>query len=154
MTKRILLPTVLVGMLSMTQAFAEDPTPATVKNQVDAFIASTTKKAQANQMQASANKYIVGDVNGDGHGDLVLYYDLLGPTFSLPKLAVFTNEKGKLRLASEIDLDGEVQLDSVKNGKIMVSGKKLGPKDPRCCPSVPYKKSYSLKSKKLVETKP
>jgi hypothetical protein len=88
------------------------------------------------------------------NGDLVLYYDLLGPTFSLPKLAVFTNEKGKLRLASEIDLDGEVNLDSVKNGKIMVSGKKLGPKDARCCPSIPYKKSYSLKGQKLVETKP
>src|SRR5438093_1867047 len=109
MTNRIFLPSVLVGMLFMTQAFGEDPSPATVKKQVDAFIASASKKAKANQMEASVNKTIVGDVNGDGHGDVVLYYDLMGPTFSLPKLAVFTNEKGKLRLAGEADLDGEVQ---------------------------------------------
>jgi len=42
----------------------------------------------------------------------------------------------------------------VKNGKILVSGKKAGPKDPRCCPSVPYKKAFAFKGNKLAETKP
>jgi hypothetical protein len=44
MINRILLPTVLAGVFCGTQAFAEDPNPTTAKNQVDAFIASTTKK--------------------------------------------------------------------------------------------------------------
>ncbi len=154
MLKRVHWLNVVAVMLFATRVFAADPSPAIIKNQIDAFIKSASNKYKANQMEASAGKHLLGDINGDGNADVVLLYDLLGPTYSYTKLAVFVNENGKLKLASEVDLDGQVDLDAVKDGKILVSGKRAAPNDPRCCPSIPFKAAYSLKGKKLVTTKP
>jgi hypothetical protein len=154
MPTRVLLISVLAVIFFLTEALAADPDAATIKSEIDRFIKSATNRYKENQMDASARKHIVGDVNGDGNGDVVLLYDLLSPTFGYSKLAVFVADKGKLKMAHEIDLSGEADLDAVKNGKILVSGKTSGPKDPRCCPSVAYKKTYAWKGTKLVETKP
>jgi len=41
-----------------------------------------------NQGTASANRHTIADLNGDGRPDIVLYWDVLDPTYSYPKLTL------------------------------------------------------------------
>ncbi|MGQ0793947.1 MAG: hypothetical protein ACT4NX_07670 [Deltaproteobacteria bacterium] len=145
---------ILIFALMVIAARAEDPKPEAIAQALDAFIAQKSRESADNQLAASPGKHLIGDVNGDGNGDVVLLYYLLGPTFGYTSLAVFAFADGNISLKAQADLAGDADLDSVSKGKIIISGKTLGPDDPRCCPSVPYKTAFILKGAKLQEAKP
>ncbi len=88
------------------------------------------------------------DLNGDGKAELVLVWVQLGPTYFYNHLTVFIDEGRKYRTLTT-PLTGEAKLLGVKGGVIFVEEKTLGPKDPRCCPSVVKQVKYRWDGKKI-----
>jgi hypothetical protein len=75
------------------------------------------------------------DLNGDGKTQLVLVWAQLGPTHSHANLAVFV-DAGRTYRTLTTPLAGEARRLGVKGGVIRIEQRTLGPKHPRCCPSV------------------
>ncbi len=90
------------------------------------------------------------DLNGDGKAELVLVWVQLGPTYFYNHLTVFIDEGRKYRTLTT-PLTGEARLLGVKSGVIFVEQKTLGPKDPRCCPSVVKQVKYRWDGKKIQQ---
>jgi hypothetical protein len=90
------------------------------------------------------------DLNGDGKTELVLVWAQLGPTYSSTNLTVFVDEGRKYRTLTT-PLAGEAKLLGVKGGVILIEQKTLGPRDPRCCPSVVKQVKYRWDGKKIQQ---
>jgi hypothetical protein len=90
------------------------------------------------------------DLNGDGKAELVLVWVQLGPTYFYNHLTVFVDEGRKYRTLTT-PLTGEVKLLGVKGGVILIEQKTLGPKDPRCCPSVVKQVKYRWDGRKIQQ---
>jgi hypothetical protein len=91
-----------------------------------------------------------GRLNGDGKAELVLVWVQLGPTYFYNHLTVFIDEGRKYRTLTT-PLSGEAKLLGVKGGVILVEQKTLGPKDPRCCPSVVKQVKFRWDGKKIQQ---
>ena len=101
------------------------------------------------EAQASAAQHVIADLNGDGKPDIVLQWDVLGPTWSYSKLSIFLDQ-GKNYRTLTTDLTGLVEKFTVNGSTILVDTKTLGPNDPRCCPTVKKRVTYQWKGEKLV----
>lgn len=115
------------------------------KTVIDKFINSQ----KIPEAQASAAQHVITDLNGDGKPDIVLQWDVLGPTWSYAKLSIFLDQ-GKSYRTLTIDLTGLVEKIAVNGSTILVDTKTLGPSDPRCCPTVKKRVTYQWKGEKLV----
>ena len=134
---------VFVLLLQAPAARALDENGA--KAVIDQFIRSQ----KIPEAQPSAAQHVIVDLNGDGKADIVLQWDVLGPTWSYSKLSIFLDQ-GRTYRTLTIDLTGLVEKIAASGSTIVVDTKTLGPNDPRCCPTVKKRVTYQWKSGKLV----
>lgn len=138
---------VLLGaMLLAAPAHALDEGGA--KQVIDKFLGAQ----KLDQASASANRHAIADVNGDGKPDIVLLWDVLGPTWSLPKMSIFIDQGRNYRTITT-DLQGQIEGLAVRGSTIRIDTLTLGPKDARCCPTVKKQLQYQWTGNKLVMMK-
>ncbi len=130
----------LAAAAGTAQAFTAPEGDALIKH----FLAS---KKTPDLDPSEIGKALV-DLNGDGKAELVLVWVQLGPTYFYNHLTVFIDEGRKYRTLTT-PLTGQAKLLGVKGGVILVEEKTLGPKDPRCCPSVVKQVKYRWDGKKI-----
>ena len=102
--------------------------------------------------EGSAGQHVIADLDGDGKSDIVLLWDLLGPTYSSPKMTIFLDQ-GKTYRSVTAALTGQSQKLTVKGPMILVDTLTLGPKDPRCCPTAKKQLRFLWSGGKLTEEK-
>jgi hypothetical protein len=98
---------------------------------------------------ASEAEHVIADVNGDGKPDIILMWNVLGPTWFLPKLTLFIDQ-GRNYRALTADLSGQTQKLAVSGSTIAVDTLMPGPNDPRCCPTKKVRLRYQWTGSKLV----
>lgn len=98
---------------------------------------------------ASPALHAVADIDGDGRADLVLHWNILGPTWWRPMLSVLLDQ-GRSYRALTTDLTGQIDELAVQGNSIVLDSKVLGPKDARCCPSVNKRVVYRWLGGKLT----
>lgn len=138
--------TLLAGVSITPWAMALDEAGA--KQVVDKFLSSQPQ----DQGAPDAFAHQIADVNGDGRPDIVLVWNIMGPTSAWPKLTLLL-DNGKTYRALTADLTGQVEKLDVKGPSIVVSTLTLGAKDPRCCPTVKRQISMRWQGGKLVQMK-
>jgi hypothetical protein len=121
-------------------------------NGAKAVIAKFIGAQKIDQAQASPGHHVIGDLNGDGKDDIVLQWDVLGATWSYPKLSIFLDQ-GKTYRTITTDLTGQIQKVSVNGSTILIDTLMPGPKDPRCCPTMKKRVTYQWANNKLVMLK-
>jgi hypothetical protein len=99
-----------------------------------------------------AGQHVIVDLDGDGKSDIVLLWDLMGPTYSSPKMTIFLDQ-GKAYLTFTADLIGQSQKLTVNGPMILVDTLILGPQDPLCCPTAKTQLRFLLAGGKLTEQK-
>jgi len=112
---------------------------------IDKFLATQ----KLDDASASAGQHVITDLDGDGKPDIVLYWDVMGPTWSRPKLSIFLDQGRNYRTLTT-DLSGQIERLSVNGSTIVLDTLQLGPKDARCCPSVRKQVQYRWQGGKLV----
>ena len=100
----------------------------------------------------SAGQHVIADLDGDGKPDIVLLWDVMGPTYSLPKLTIFLDQ-GKNYRTLTADLNGQTQKLTVNGPMIVVDTLMPGPNDPRCCPTKKEQLKYRWAGGKLTMLK-
>jgi hypothetical protein len=133
----------LLALLSCPAAHALDAAGA--KQVIDKFLASQS----APQADPQAVQHVVGDINGDGKPDIVLMWNLLGPTYFHPKLTLFLDQ-GRTYRTLTTDLNGQTEKLTVQGPDIVVDTLMLGPNDPRCCPTRKTQMRFRWQGGKLV----
>jgi len=98
---RILGSAVVALFLAGAAAAAHALDDAGAKLVIDKFLASQ-KEPQA---EPAAVQHVIADVNGDGKPDIVLMWNVLGPTYLYPKLTLFLDQ-GRTYRALPTDLGG------------------------------------------------
>lgn len=101
---------------------------------------------------ASPDRHVIADLNGDGKPDIVLLWNVLGPTFGYTRLSIFLDQGRNYRTLTT-DLPGHVEKLIVNGSTIVIDALTLGPKDPRCCPSVKMQQRFQWTGSKLVMLK-
>lgn len=112
---------------------------------IDKFLAAQ----KLDGASASANQHVITDLDGDGRPDIVLYWDVMGPTWSLPKLSIFLDQGRNYRTLTT-ELTGQIERVSMQGSTIVLDTLTLGPKDARCCPSVKRQVQYRWQGGRLV----
>lgn len=118
------------------------------KQVVDKFLASQPKE----QGSADAFEHRIADVDGDGRPDIVLVWNVMGPTSAWPKLTLFL-DNGRTYRTLTTDLQGQVEKLDVRGADIFVGTLMPGPKDPRCCPTQKRQINMRWQGGKLVQLK-
>lgn len=136
----------LVSALAIPAARALDDKGAQLV--ISRFLASQ----KSEQGEPNAGQHAIADVDGDGKPDIVLLWDLMGPTSAWPKLTIFLDQ-GKNYRTLTTDLNGQTQKLTVKGPMILVDTLVLGPKDPRCCPTVKKRVEFRWANGKLTALK-
>ena len=121
---------------------------AGAKQVIDKFLASQSQP----QASADAVQHVIADVNADGKPDIVLMWNILGPTYFYPKLTLFL-DRGRSYRALTADLNGQTERLTVKGSDILVDTLMLGPNDPRCCPTRKVQMHFRWQGGKLVTFK-
>jgi hypothetical protein len=98
---------------------------------------------------ASPDRHVIADLNGDGKPDIVLLWNVLGPTSGYTKLSIFLDQGRNYRTLTA-DLSGLVERLTVTGSTIVIDELTLGPKDPRCCPTVKTQQRFQWTGSKLV----
>ncbi len=145
---RLVSSTVVLVALALTLPAAAALDDKGAKAVIDKFLASQ----KIDGAQASAGQHVIADLNGDGKPDIVLQWDVLGPTWSYAKMSLLLDQ-GRSYRALTTDLTGQFEKLSVNGSTIQVDTKTLGPKDPRCCPTVRKRATYQWTGGKLVMLK-
>ncbi|MGH7843876.1 MAG: hypothetical protein ACREQW_01710 [Candidatus Binatia bacterium] len=101
---------------------------------------------------ASADKHVIADLNGDGKPDIVLLWNVIGPTWGYSKMSIFLDQ-GKNYRTLTTDLPGQVEKLTVKGSTILIDTLTPGPNDPRCCPTVKTQQRFQWTGGKLVVLK-
>jgi hypothetical protein len=121
---------------------------AAAKQVIDKFLASQSQP----QATADAVQHVITDLNADGKADIVLMWNVLGPTYFYPKLTIFLDQ-GRSYRALTADLGGQTERLTVKGSDILVDTLMLGPNDPRCCPTRKVQMHFRWQGGKLVTFK-
>jgi hypothetical protein len=100
----------------------------------------------------SSDRYVIADLNGDGKPDIVLLWNVLGPTSGYTKMSIFLDQGRNYRTLTT-DMSGQVERLTVKGSTITIDVLTLGPKDPRCCPTVKTRQLFQWTGTKLVMLK-
>ena len=138
-----ILPAAFLLATAASPAVALDAGGA--KQVVDNFLARQTSP----QGSADAVQHVIADLDGDGRADIVLLWNVLGPTYANPKLTLFLDQ-GKTYRTLTSDLSGQTERVTVKGSDIRVDTLMLGPNDARCCPSVRKQLLFRWQGGKLV----
>ena len=101
---------------------------------------------------ASPDRHVIADLNGDGKPDIVLLWNVLGPTSGYTRLSIFLDQGRNYRTLTT-DLPGQVEKLTVNGSTIVIDSLTLGPKDPRCCPTVKLRQRFQWTGSKLVMLK-
>ena len=101
---------------------------------------------------ASPDRHVIADLNGDGKPDIVLLWNVLGPTSGYTKMSIFLDQGRNYRTLTT-DLPGQIERLTVKGSIIVIDALTLGPKDPRCCPTVKMQQRFHWTGSKLVMLK-
>lgn len=136
--------TALLALNPAAHAFDDNGAKAVISK----FIGS--QKIQ--EAQASPGQYVITDLDGDGRPDIVLLWDVLGPTWSQPKMSIFLDQ-GKTYRTLTTDLDGQTEKLAVKGSTIFVDTLTPGPNDPRCCPTNKMQLRFQWGQGKLMKLK-
>jgi hypothetical protein len=140
------LPALLAVLASTGPAHALDAGGA--KLVVDKFLASQPQ----DQGTPDAFAQQIADVNGDGKPDIVLVWNVMGPTSAWPKLTLFL-DNGRSYRALTTDLQGQVEKLDVKGPNIVVTTLMPGPNDARCCPTRKTRIDLRWQNGKLMQLK-
>ena len=101
---------------------------------------------------ASEAQHVIADLNGDGKPDIVLMWNVLGPTWHLPRLTLFIDQ-GKNYRTLTTDLIGQTEKLTVNGSNIVVDTLMPGPNDARCCPTKKTQMRFQWTANKLVMLK-
>lgn len=113
---------------------------------IDKFLG--TQKIE--QASAEPMQHVVADVDGDGRPDIVLLWNVMGPTWFYPKMSLFLDQGRSYRTLT-VDLSGQLEKVTVKGPLILVDTLTLGPRDPRCCPTVKKQLRFRWAAGKLTQ---
>lgn len=137
----------LAGVLFLSLAVhAQDDSGA--KAVISKFLASQ----KSVDGEGSAGQHVIADLDGDGKSDIVLLWDLMGPTYSSAKMTIFLDQ-GKTYRTLTANLTGQSQKLTVNGPLILVDTLTLGPKDPLCCPTAKKQLRFLWSGGKLTEQK-
>ena len=115
---------------------------------IDKFIGSQKIEGA----DASPDRHVIADLNGDGKPDIVLLWNVLGPTSGYTRLSIFLDQGRNYRTLTT-DLPGQVEKLTVNGSTIVIDSLTLGPRDPRCCPTVKSQQRFQWTGSKLVMLK-
>ena len=132
-------------MLVSTAQALDDKGAAAV---IDKFIGSQKIEGA----DASPDRHVIADLNGDGKPDIVLIWAVLGPTSGYYKMSIFLDQGRNYRTLTS-NLSGHVQTLAVNGSTIVIDTLEFGPKDPRCCPSMKARQRFQWTGSKLVMLK-
>jgi hypothetical protein len=118
---------------------------------VQAFL---KRRTQPGVGVASAERVEVADLGGDGRGDLLPLWTLLGATGGTCHLTPFTASAGRWRDASTADLAGMVRRPRVQGRGVVADTLVSGPNGPRCCPSRKARRRVRRQGGRLVASRP
>jgi hypothetical protein len=93
----------------------------------------------------------LGDLDGDGTPELVFVWVTIGGKIPTRTLTVLAKDGDGWRELASRKLDGEVALNSVVSGIVVVDRWPLHP--PKCCPGKKYEDRYMLMAGRLVDAK-
>ena len=132
----------VVCALASPNAYALDAAGA--KQVIDKFLGSRNE-----QGGIDAGQHAIADLDGDGRPDIVLLWNVLGPTYFNPKLTLFLDQ-GRTYRTLTTDVTGQTERVSVKGSTITVDTLMLGPNDARCCPTRKVQLQFRWQGGKLV----
>ena len=147
----------MMAALLVSGPASADP-PAMWEGFANAWIASHAQRVKG-QAPKETRKHCDGDVNGDGHADVVVIYSIEGTgggTNDWTQYATVMTSTGQGYGATLPKEVGGKSVRAVEGCTINGSTIELdlltyGPKDGSCCPSVPGKARYTLEKGALVE---
>lgn len=96
-----------------------------------------------------------GDLNADGAEDAVVILQTHnGGNGDTKELAALLNQNGQPYNISTVDIGSPVAVEDVQIqlGKIIVTGRTLGPNDPLCCPSQLTTLQFHLQNGQLISS--
>lgn len=96
-----------------------------------------------------------GDLNADGVEDVaVILQTHNGGNGDTKELAALLNQNGQPHNVSTVDIGSPVAVEGlqIQSGKIVVTGRTLGPNDPLCCPSQLTTLQFHLQSGQLISS--
>ncbi len=150
--KRPCIPLAVIFFIAVTlPAFGKSPEHKDVETYVNKFLNEEDKYLMEDRATTKSKKIIVSDIDYNGEDDIVLYYVILGPTWYEDKVVLFLQKHGKFEQPINADVHNSIRSIRVDKDMIIVEGKELGPNDPLCCPTAPYKNVFKLKGTKLIE---
>jgi hypothetical protein len=144
-----MMATILVA-LSVATAGAEAPAPAAAMWQgyANAWIASHAQRVKGTAPK-DTRKSCEGDLNGDGHGDVVVIYSIEGVGGGndwTQYATVLTSTPQGFGASTPKEVGGKsvraVDGCTIAGTAVTLDLKTYGPKDGSCCPSVPGTASY------------
>lgn len=130
--------------LWMPAAHALDESAA--KAVIDKFLGSQKLRQGAS---ASEAQHVIADLDGDGKPDIVLMWNVMGPSWHLPRLTLFIDQ-GKNYRTLTTELNGQTQKLTVNGSSIVVDTLMPGPNDPRCCPTKKTQMRFQWAGGKLI----
>lgn len=130
-----------LSVLLIGVALAAGPARALDERGAQVLIDKFVKTQKLDEGEPSPGRHVIADLDGDGRQDLVLQWDVMGPTSSWPKLTVFIDQGRSWRVLTT-DLSGQIEDVAVSGSTIRVDALMPGPKDPRCCPTRKTRTSY------------
>lgn len=122
---------------------------AAQRRAVDAFLDRTARPGDG---AGQADQVELADLDGDGRPEVVLLWTFLGPTYWHSHVAVFAQAGNAWRERGKFDVAGMPQKMSIDGRVVRIDTLVLGPKDPRCCPTVAKVQRLQWTAGKLVSS--
>lgn len=97
--------------------------------------------------------YTLGDLNGDGVADAVVFIvESGGGSGSFYSLIAVVNQAGRPRALASTSLGDRIKVErvSITAGEIVADLVTHGPQEPMCCPTLKATKRFKLEGEKLV----
>ncbi len=136
---------------------ARGQAPAPWQGFANAWIASHAQRVKG-KAPKEARKSCEGDLNGDGHADVVVVYGIEGVDggndwTQYVTVLTSTQQGYGATLPKEVGAKTvrEVGGCTIAGTTVTLDAKTYGPKDPSCCPSVPGKVELTFAKGALVE---
>jgi len=138
-------------------ASAESPPAAMWQGYANAWIASHAQRVKG-QAPKDTRKSCEGDLNGDGHGDVVVIYSIEGVGGGndwTQYATVLTSTPQGFGASTPKEVGGKsvraVDGCTIAGTTVTLDLKTYGPEDGSCCPSVPGKATYRFEKGGLAD---